>query len=156
MSTLPFNTLLPPPPPLSAEAVAATVAAAAAAAADGDIAIALSLTSPPKLPLDREVFAKFREVFANFSRFLDVFERVWTHSDSFRRVRMRWDAFQCEPCDWRHLDTSRNFWICRIFLDYSVSFRTFLNLCRYFYWYFAIRVVTCSWGTYSEPVLLAD
>ena len=49
-----------------------------------------------KLALDREVFAKFREVFVNFSRFSDIFERVWTRSDAFGRVRMRSDAFRCD------------------------------------------------------------
>ena len=49
-----------------------------------------------KLTLDREVFVKFREVFANFSSFSNVFERVWVRSDAFGRVRMRSDAFRCD------------------------------------------------------------
>ena len=47
-----------------------------------------------KLTLDREVFAKFREVFANFSRFSGVFERVWTRSHAFGRVRMHFGAIE--------------------------------------------------------------
>ena len=53
-----------------------------------------------KLALDREVFAKFREVFANVSTFSDVFERVRTCSDAFGCVGMRSDAIGCILVRW--------------------------------------------------------
>ena len=43
----------------------------------------------------REDFAKFREVFLNFSTFLGAFESVRTRSDAFGHVGMHSDVFGC-------------------------------------------------------------
>ena len=58
------------------------------------------------LPLDREFFRYFSDLFSDFSAFSDVFESFRTCSDAFGCVRIRSDAI---GCIWVRSDAFRRF-----------------------------------------------